>query len=313
MNSLHIQFAAVALFLALVGTVYALTALWLLRALRRAPARNAFERLFQRRVTGAALLTLAVVGAGCMVYGFTLAPARLRVTRYEITTPKFPAGQRLRLVHLADLHVREHGPREKRLPGLVRGLEPDIILHTGDLFALGGHEKIVAPLLESWDTPQYATRGNLDVLGDYAGVIARAGVRGLDADTERIEVRGLPVAITGIASGREEAIRPLCQALPKDAFNIVLHHHPQGFPETWDTPADVMLAGHTHGGQVCVPGIGALITFDRYWKRYEAGRFHEHGVQLIVSRGVGCEPGVREVRFWCPPEVVVIDVVGRGA
>ena len=101
--------------------------------------------------------------------------------------------------------------------------------------------------------------------------------------------------------------------LPANTFNIVLYHHPSGFAQTWGTPTDLMLAGHTHGGQIRLPLYGALVTLDRFGKRWESGRFRENGVTLIVSRGLGCEPGTPEMRFCCRPEVVVVDLVGRAS
>lgn len=76
------------------------------------------------------------------------------------------------------------------------------------------------------------------------------------------------------------------------------------------TGADLYLAGHTHGGQVRVPGYGALVTFSRFDKKYEMGRYDVNGTALYVHRGVGFEPGLPKVRFLCRPEIAVFDLVG---
>ncbi len=285
---------------------------WIDRWLARAP-RGAFDRRFRAWPVGAVFTSLALCGVGCMLYGLLVEPYRLTVTEYRIETPKIPRGEKVRLVHVADLHVRSYGPREKALPELVRSLHPDVILHSGDFFGKrDGVAPIVKDLLTSWNVPQIACEGNLDDLGPLDEIAKAAGLCVLNGTTERVDVRGIPLNVIGFVSGAEEMMPMILRGLPEDTFNIVLYHHPQGFPKTWGSHADLMLAGHTHGGQICLPWYGAVITMDWYGKRWESGRFDEHGVTLIVSRGIGCEPYVPEVRFWCPPEVIAIDLVGTG-
>ena len=291
--------------------VYFLAIRWCLFRWREKRPTTAFERAFDKG--GPFVLGLAGVGSLCIAYGFLVAPNRLTVTHYSIETPKLPKGQRVRAVHLADLHVREKGPRERRLPELVRRLKPDLILHSGDFFGKGeGIEPVLVELLRSWDVPQYTCAGNLDGLGDYRGTMRAAGVTSLNNRSVSESVRGARLTITGFWPGTEDAMAQRLSGLPEDTYNIVLYHYPHGYPRTWGTPADLMLAGHTHGGQVRVPLYGALVTLDDYGKRWEAGHFDENGVTLIVSRGLGCEPNTPEVRFWCPPEVVVIELIGTG-
>jgi hypothetical protein len=76
---------------------------------------------------------------------------------------------------------------------------------------------------------------------------------------------------------------------------------------------DLYCAGHTHGGQVALPLYGALITFSKYGKKYEAGLYREGETWLYVNRGIGMEGGsTPRVRFWAPPEVTVIEVSPPG-
>ena len=307
-----LQLVRVGAFLGLVALVYYLAFRWAWARWRGAPSDRAFARAFRHPVTGAVLLGAGAVGLVCMAYGFFVEPTQLAVTFHEIRTAKLPAGARVRIVHLADFHVRENGPRERRLPALVRDLRPDLILHTGDFFARQGVEPVVSELLRSWDVPQYASEGNLDRLGDFRRIMREGHVQPLHQKQVLETVGGASLCITGFSSGAEGLMGQALADLPEDTFNVVLYHHPQGFPRTWGTAADLMLAGHTHGGQVCLPFYGALVTLDRYGKRWESGRYEERGVHLVVSRGIGCEPHVPEVRFWCAPEVVVIDLVGTG-
>ncbi len=310
-----VEILRVSLFLGCIALVYYLSLRWCVDTWRGKEARTAIERVFRSRKVGTALLLFAAIGLCCMAYGFFIEPTRLTVAHHEIRTSKLKPGERIRIVHLADLHIREEGVRERKLPNLVRSLEPDLILHTGDFFADRDMARVVTALLQSWDVPQYACKGNLDSIGDFESVMKASGVRvlGRSQSTFRKEGVSTPVVVSGFPSGAELfGMKPILQELTSDTFNIVLYHHPQGFPLTWDTQADLMLAGHTHGGQIRLPFYGALITLDACGKRWESGFYEEEGVRLIVSRGIGCEPNIPEVRFLCAPEVIVIDVLGQG-
>lgn len=306
MSPYTVQFLRVAVFLTAVMGVYALTAYWGWRQWRPVPGR--MEALFARRAVGIVLGVCSLAGAGCILYGILVEPRLLRETTHTLHTDKLPRGTRLRVVHVADLHVRRLGGREQRLIERVRTLKPDAILHTGDFFSRApGTSDLAASILSHWDGPQFAVFGNLDHLGDFPGVMRDAGVQVLAGQMAQ-PWEDLPVTVTGMPM--ESLDRDVLNGLPETSFNIVLYHAPEGFPITWGTPADLMLAGHTHGGQVRLPFYGALVTMDPTGKRYESGRFRQGGCELIVSRGIGSEPNLPEIRFACPPELVIIDIVG---
>ena len=299
-------------FVCMIALVYYLALSWCTdRVFHRTP-RTRFARFFQSRIAGAVLLGCAALGMLCIAYGFFVEPYGLTVTTYRIETSKIPRGEQVRVVQLADLHVRGNGSRERELPELVRSLEPDLIVYTGDFFGIRGVEANVVQLLKSWSVPQYACRGNLDVMGDFNGVLREAGVKALGNARDTIAIRGARLTLAGFAGYPGDRTPDVLKELPRDTLNIVLCHYPGGFPATWGTAADLMLAGHIHGGQIRLPWYGALMTLDPSGKRWEYGLYEEHCVKLIVSRGIGCEPHVPEVRFLCPPEVVVVDIVGVG-
>jgi predicted MPP superfamily phosphohydrolase len=76
-------------------------------------------------------------------------------------------------------------------------------------------------------------------------------------------------------------------------------------PEAVELGVDLYLCGHTHGGQIRLPGFGALITSSEFWKRYEMGRYEENGTTLYVSRGLGMEGlGAPRARFLSRPEII---------
>jgi predicted MPP superfamily phosphohydrolase len=101
-------------------------------------------------------------------------------------------------------------------------------------------------------------------------------------------------------------ISGVVRAIPADEGYLLLQHNPDVVlsPEAYGRPPALILSGHTHGGQVVIPGIGAPIPPTRLGPRYAAGLFDFDGVKLYVNRGLGAI--TPPVRFNCPPEVAVI-------
>jgi uncharacterized protein len=94
-------------------------------------------------------------------------------------------------------------------------------------------------------------------------------------------------------------------------FTILLYHTPDLAPEAAASGIDLQLSGHTHGGQVRLPGYGALFTASLYGKRFESGRIEEDGLTLYVTRGIGMEgKGAPRVRFMTPPEITLWEISG---
>jgi uncharacterized protein len=109
----------------------------------------------------------------------------------------------------------------------------------------------------------------------------------------------------------EAKVRALLADAPVEAFTLLLYHTPDLMPQVTPLGVDLYLAGHTHGGQWRLPGFGAILTSSHYWKRYEAGHYHEGNTDLYVSRGLGLEGfGTPRARLFCPPEVVSVTLSG---
>lgn len=95
--------------------------------------------------------------------------------------------------------------------------------------------------------------------------------------------------------------------LPPDAFTILLYHRPDLIEAAAQAGVSLQLSGHTHGGQMRLPGWGALVTGSSFYKKYEMGRYQVGSTTLYVSRGVGMEGrGMPRARFLCPPEMVEV-------
>jgi predicted MPP superfamily phosphohydrolase len=265
------------------------------------------------------IVLLAVALAGFGYWGATRAPI---VREASVAMADWPEGApRLKVLLLSDVHVGAPDMTPERLAGIVaqaNALAPDVVLIAGDFISdkrlstrLYDYPDALAPLAGL--RPRLAT---LAVLGNHdhwrnadaarAG-LAAVGITVLDnsaAEVGPLAIGGLDDPSTGHAdlAATVEAMRRLPGA------KLVLSHSPDPFP---DLPPDVtlMLAGHTHCGQVSLPLIGPLKTMSAYGKRYSCGRVDEAGKTLIVTAGLGTS-GV-PVRIGAPPDMWLLTLGPR--
>jgi hypothetical protein len=279
---------------------------------------------------GVALGLLAgvqLLGLGLAAYGLLIEPFRLSVTRLVVHSARLSnPGSPLCVVHLSDLHVERLTRRERALPGLVAGLAPDLIVLTGDyLNASFKRDPQALADLEWLLSGLHAPGGIVACLGTSTvdspellrPVLARAGVVLLENEARVLELGGHRLWIAGVNCTRDpaadgERLRSLLAAAPEGAYRLVLYHMPDLMPEAAALGVDLVLAGHTHGGQWRLPGVGALLTDSRYGKRYEAGAYRQGSTHMVVSRGLGMEGfGTPRARFFCAPEVVSLTLTGE--
>jgi hypothetical protein len=274
-----------------------------------------------------ALLATVVIQADLwllMAYGTLVEPFRLQVRRLELSTAKLQnPGTPLHIVHLSDLHVERLTRREQETVRRVAGLEPDLIVLTGDYLNTSYRSdaqavsdlrilltQLHAPggVVAIWGTPQ------VDLQDVLRPVLSDAGILLLEDEVREVAVRNHRLWIIGLATYKDldlggARLRELLARVPAGAYTVLLHHTPDLMPQASALAVDLVLSGHTHGGQWCLPGFGALHTSSRFWKRYESGHRQEGATHLNVSRGLGMEGyGLPRARFFCPPEVVSITI-----
>jgi predicted MPP superfamily phosphohydrolase len=251
-----------------------------------------------------AIVILVLGAAAATAYAFFLEPRWMEVTRYTLHGGVVSS---LRIAHISDLHTHEFGPLERDLVLQVRLHNPDLIVITGDTVDQGS----LAPardLLANLSAPLgiWIVRGNWErwtVKEDEHTFYAATGAHFLDnegvAVREDLFVAGLDDPMTG----RPDLGKALAGA-PVAAFKIVLMHAPDYFKDIAGR-FDLALAGHTHGGQVWLPGYGPL-WLPEGGKRYVRGWFTLNRSNLFVSRGLGTS--IAKVRFLARPELAIIDV-----
>jgi predicted MPP superfamily phosphohydrolase len=259
------------------------------------------------------LFGVAVLGLICILYGRFVEPYWLSVTRVSIASPKIPRGLRLKIAHFSDVHSDPQARLEERLPVVVAAEDPDVIVFTGDSVNSPEGLPVFKGLLQKLSeiAPTFVVKGNWDTtywkgLDLYDGT----GAVELNGAGRVLEFRGVKLGLAGLGSGNEKSLTRALAGLPADAFSVLLYHHPDLILEAAAKNVDLYCAGHTHGGQVALPGYGALVTFSKFGKQYEAGLYREGKTSLYVNRGLGMEGGYApRVRFWARPELTIIDVV----
>jgi predicted MPP superfamily phosphohydrolase len=256
----------------------------------------------------------------------------LRTRRVRVAAPGW-AG-RLRIVHLSDLHIERLTRRDRAMLARVRAARPDLLLLTGDYINADwrddqGHGAVHAVLCALGAVPTrygaYAVLGNVDRPAVTRPLFAGTGIRLLEEAVVRLEVGGQPVELLGVGCrhygrhhyARTALVRTLAQIGPKrpGTLRILLHHMPDLAAEAAAAQVDLYLCGHTHGGQIRLPGLGALFTSSRYGRRYDRGLHRlPHGGAIYTSSGIGLEGlGLPRARVFCPPEVAVIEVRDQGS
>ncbi len=257
----------------------------------------------------------AILALAAGVDAVGIEPWDVRVERVRITTPRISVP--LRVLHLSDIQTSGFGPREDRLIGLLARERPDLVVLTGDyisgLLDRGAAIRSARRVLATLEAPL----GDYAVSGDSEGDAERQILfDGLDLtwlrnEHRRLDTKAQPVYLVGLENESPDLDRAFA-GIPAGAFTIVLHHSPDIVLSLGERHPDVVLAGHTHGGQVVLPLIGAPVTLTRLGSRYASGLFDWHGTALYVSRGIGLEGGFAPpIRFNCRPEVSALELSGR--
>ncbi len=238
-------------------------------------------------------------------------PRSLEVTRITLSSEKITDPITVAL--LADIQTDSPGSYEEHVLDLVKAEDPDLILLAGDYLQIMDPDqywasvKILNLLLVEADLSpllgSVAVRGNVDWNG-WENIFQTLEVVIVE-ETETFDLG--PIAITGLDWLDSE--NPALEVPGVEKYHIVLGHSPNYSLGTID--GDLLLAGHTHGGQVQLPGIGPIMTLSSVPRSWASGLTEIHpGQFLLVSRGIGLERGhAPRLRFFCHPEVVMIELL----
>ncbi|SDQ18146.1 Predicted phosphohydrolase, MPP superfamily [Quadrisphaera sp. DSM 44207] len=295
--------------------------------------------------TTTSLAALGAAAAGCLAWGAGVEVGSYRLRR--ASAPVLRPGQApMTVLHLSDLHLTPARRREVAWVRALADLEPDLVVDTGDNLASAAAVPVALEALEPLlARPGAFVLGSNDYFGprpanpaqyllgpsrqdrrreplptgDLVAALSAAGWADLTNARARLSVAGRRVDLVGVDDPHLGLDRYLDVAGPADPdadLTVGVAHAP--YRRVLDAMTadgcDLLLAGHTHGGQLCVPGFGALVTncdlprsHAKGLHRWQRGRA---STWLHVSAGLGTSPYAR-VRFACPPEATLLTLVAR--
>lgn len=253
----------------------------------------------------------------------------LEVTEYTVETPKI--NHDLQIVLVGDVHD-ENCPIQEKMVQKIETLQPDLIVCSGDMFDMESDmgEEMIALLKELHKiAPVYMSYGNHEMMYkkthlELEDKIKETGVHLLEEEYEDISVKGEMIRIGGLYgyafdscegtinrkdmnASTYDFLKEMCDT---SLFKLMLAHRPDSFifgdADQWEL--DLVVSGHTHGGQVILPGIGGLYSPEEKWfPKYDYGKYKLKDMTMIITKGVSSS-SFHVPRFNNPPEIVRIHI-----
>ena len=284
-------------------------------------ALPSFPSCTRRKFLAGATIAAAGLAADTLV----IEPRHVVARRIEVRLKRLPeAFDGFRVAQLSDLHCGPYMGRKgvQRAVSLARSFRPDILALTGDFVShpltqgngLAGarHVEFCAEVLsQQKDLPMIAGLGNHDHWNDadiVEGGLKEAGVNVLRNAATPLERAGSRIWIAGIddAFVGHADLHAALRGVPPSEATILLAHEPDYADHVLPFPVDLQLSGHSHGGQVRIPGMGAPIL-PTMGRKYSMGLYQVGPLQIYTNAGLGVVNP--PVRFLCPPEVTFLTLV----
>jgi uncharacterized protein len=266
----------------------------------------------QRRRTlwGVGVLLLLLL----KLYGEAIEPRRLEVTKITFQSAK--VHRPLRITHISDIQTDGLNGMYWRARDASNAFDPHLVLFTGDLVNRSNLLPEVESYLKSFKHREgaFLVGGNIDSGLNLDEVARCAGFQNLERRTERLTIEGNSVVVTDfntkgvfrkfLADGRD-------LNTASDDFRLWLCHYPDALYALQQMPVDLLLSGHTHGGQVCLPWFGPIATLSSVPRHVGAGGLHKVGtVWTLVNRGLGWEGSeAPRVRLFCRPQIILLEIL----
>jgi hypothetical protein len=277
--------------------------------MKQTTAEDEMKGISRRRFLLGGGLTLGGLVLGDAVYR---EPRAFQVEEVSLPLAKVPPGRELRIVHISDLHIRNFHGYYKEVANAIASLSPELILLTGDYLERNRSIRNVQKFLKMLKAPQgiFAVQGNWEYWARVEGEnlrrhFAGVGVTLLLNRRHDLTLQGVPVSILGLDyPSPTDNLLLLQRRADPSRLNLLLSHVPAFAHESLNDRVDLILCGHTHGGQVRLPFVPPFYL-PRFSGRFVSGLYQvgESGIPLYVTRGVGTS--LLPVRFLCRPEITL--------
>ncbi|HKY45277.1 MAG TPA: metallophosphoesterase [Pyrinomonadaceae bacterium] len=300
--------------------------LFLIREVRRPPGPKEWGRTprWGKRLRVSLDAIILLIGL-LMFWGFLIEPGRLVVRHQTIQIANWPSELNgLKVAVLSDIHVDDWFVNERKVRTIVERtnqLQPELIVILGDYMSGDGMVKrrveprVFAPILKDLRAPLgvYSVLGNHDWWDDGKKLrqeLEQNGIKILENETAQVNARNRSLWLVGLSDlwTRPQRINETVEKVPQGEPLIALAHNPDIFPRL-PQHVPLLMAGHTHGGQVRFPFIGSVVESTRMGDRYSRGHIFENNHHLFVTSGIGTS--ILPVRFGVTPEIVLLTITSN--
>ncbi|MCX7746051.1 MAG: metallophosphoesterase [Clostridia bacterium] len=264
-------------------------------------------------------ISIGIISLGFIlfIYAF-IEPYWIQVKKIEIADSSVPRSFKgTKIVFVTDIHHSKVYPRSrvKALVQKINGLKPDIMLLGGDY--VNKSISYIEPCFEELKELK-APMGKYGVMGNHDHWeskeltllnMEKAGIKSLDNDSLWLYKNGEKIKIGGVGDYWEDKqiIENTIHDVGENDFAILLSHNPDYVEKIKTNKIDLVLSGHTHGGQVTLFGLWAPFVPSQYGQKYREGLIRNEYTQVLVSHGIG-NVGYYPVRFFARPQIHVIEL-----
>lgn len=278
-------------------------------------------------------MLFGLLGIGLLALGWYIhyyEPYNLQVRQYEIVHPRLDGLERpLKIALIADLQTDVVGEYTQRAIETAYAEKPDAVFYLGDYIherhkpSLRQEAAKLGLMIQEIENRVHRPAFSVAISGDHEwpgwyDIFNSTTVRPLEDKSLTVRLAGVDFRVSALSFWESVGIingsRGL-DVIPEPApgeFHILLSHRPGVVLKLPPGRCHLVCSGHTHGGQVRLPLVGPLFDNTRLQGEYAGGSHDWEGMRLVVSRGIGLNCGAApRVRFLCPPEVVILELLGK--
>lgn len=250
------------------------------------------------------------------------------VRHYTIKTKKILSGSLIRIALVSDLHCKIYGKNQNYIKKKIEAQNPDIIVLAGDIVddnaPIEGAELFIKAIKDI--APIYYVTGNHEIrrgeVNKIKDLLRLYGINVLEKTSQKVNIKGVNLIISGVddpniayyeghgANWHKEAYNSFSNLQEIEGYKILVSHRPEKVDLYKNLPFDLVLSGHSHGGQIRIPFLlnGLYAPQQGLFPKYAGGMYAFDDFTLVVSRGV--YNSLFLPRIFNPPEIVVIDIEG---